>query len=138
MEIDLQTIIGATSAEIVARILWGIAGGLLTMFGFWGLRRRVEKLENNQGSQPVLTVNNFIDGNKKFEHAYIDHKTRTMHFGTRHGDLSVCFRDAETAMQDIQSWIICNKLQASPSPEAWRKVIANLHERANQTNEQND
>ena len=137
MEFDLQTFLGATTAEFVVRFLWAICGSLLTMFGFWGLRKRVKKLEKNQGGRPVVNVNTFINGDKQqFEYAYVDYKTRTMHFGTKHGDLSVCFRDAETAIQDIQNWIIRNKLQASPSSEAWKKVIANLQIRANQINDQ--
>ncbi len=58
----LEAIVGATIVDFVVRAGFGAAGGLLTVFGFWGLRRRVRALEDRQTSPaPVVNVYNQAD-----------------------------------------------------------------------------
>ena len=54
----VEAVLGATFVEFVVRLLWGGFGGLLTMFGFWGMRRRIaaveKKMSGASGSPPVV------------------------------------------------------------------------------------
>ena len=53
-DITYQTLVGATVTEFVIRVLWAVGASLLTMFGFWELRRRIKALENDR-SQPAIS-----------------------------------------------------------------------------------
>ena len=57
-EFTYQALLGATVAEVVIRGLWALGGSLLTMLGFWGLRRRIRALENRPAGQTINVAPN--------------------------------------------------------------------------------
>lgn len=74
-EVTYHAVVGATVVEVAIRVFWVAAGSLLTMIGFWGLRRRVRALEGRQPASPTAqnvsptftNVVNIGDQGEKFD-----------------------------------------------------------------------
>ncbi len=53
-EFTYQAILGATFTEVFIRVGWFLSGSLLTMVGFWGLRKRIAALEAKNSVSPSI------------------------------------------------------------------------------------
>ena len=54
---------------------------------------------------------------------YYDQSIGVMHFGTKHGDMSVRMVYNDDTIDDINAWLVANDLKGPVSPEAVKTVL---------------
>lgn len=122
------------AAEIIAhitidRLMWGLGGVVATMFGFWGLRKRIKALEHRQFHAPLVQIvdhrSDRADAGKQTTYPDFweyDGEFKSTTYFTRFGDLNVRMDSAETVHQGIRDWLISYKLYRPTSMR--REVVA--------------
>lgn len=87
---------------------------------------RIDALEKQleQPMQPSISVTQVMNTSEPRPTAY-DPANGQMFFGTKYGDLSVRFHDADTVIEDINVWLYTHNLKELVSPEAVKTVLRN-------------
>lgn len=108
-DITYQALLGATVTEAAIRILWALCGGLLTMFGFWGMRRRIRKLEEQQQRPVVVNVGPGAAQPKPLPNpsgasgTVAEHlpKDRIVRVGTKAGPMEIRLSETDWLTEDV-------------------------------------